>query len=151
MKNVIATAFAGLIAITGIMFNTAMAEIKIGKKDAQLTVQSCAMVETITKQAVFRMSEGHSADDVGVLMLNNSAKLKDELDTNNWIALTFVFNSLNKINNDLNSKEIHDYIRSQGYNVTTPNLAAFISGYYGNYCMKHIGEKFTHMVIVELI
>ncbi|MFO5759880.1 hypothetical protein ACLBQR_31470, partial [Klebsiella pneumoniae] len=77
---------------------------------------------------VFRMSEGHSADEVGVLMLNNSAKLKDELDTNNWIALTFVFNSLNKINNDLNSKEIHDYIRSQGYNVTTPNLAAFISG-----------------------
>ncbi|MFO6295864.1 hypothetical protein ACLBWC_39020, partial [Pseudomonas aeruginosa] len=51
-----------------------------------------------------RMSEGHSADEVGVLMLNNSAKLKDELDTNNCIALTFVFNSLNKINNDLNSK-----------------------------------------------
>ncbi|MFO5701766.1 hypothetical protein ACLBSN_31850, partial [Klebsiella pneumoniae] len=82
-----------------------MAEIKIDKKDVQLTVQSCAMVETITKQAVFRMSEGHSADEVGVLMLNNSAKLKDELDTNNWIALTCGFNSLNKNNEDINRKE----------------------------------------------
>lgn len=151
MKNVIAAAIAGLITITGIMFNTAMAEIKIGKKEAQLTVQSCAMVESMTKQVVQRFSEGYAADEVGFIMLDNSAKVKDELNTNNWIALTFIFNSLDKINEDINNKDIHNYIRSQGYDVTTTSLAVFISSYYTNYCMKHVGEKFTHMVIIEVI